>query len=295
VERWSGIADARPHWFVERSSSIAKRCPEREQDRSKTREDHSLLGGDAGSVTDLAPDPSTYPRRVSLPDFVPSPNQLNLDLYEIENRALDRQGVVLDAMRNLAPWAGRTVVDLGCGSGFWLHKYTDAAEVIGVEPDERLISTALRRVPGIDVLLGSAEYVPLPDSSVDVVHARFAYFFPPGCEAGFDEVMRVLRPGGTLVVVDNDLRHGEFAELAVRSAWARPQGRASTTDAWWQARGAIRSAIMSDWRFDSREDMEAVLRMEFPSDIVDPWLLRHPDRCHISYGYVLFATMKADR
>jgi SAM-dependent methyltransferase len=126
---------------------------------------------------------------VGLPDFVPSPNQLDLDLYEIENRALDRLGVVLDAMRKLAPWAGRTLVDLGCGSGFWLQKYTDATAVIGVEPDERLIPTARRRVPGIEVLLGSAERIPLPDSSVDVVHARFAYFFPPGCEAGFDEVM----------------------------------------------------------------------------------------------------------
>jgi SAM-dependent methyltransferase len=231
---------------------------------------------------------------VGLPDFVPSPNQLDLDLYEIENRALDRLGVVLDSMRKLAPWAGRTLVDLGCGSGFWLQKYTDATEVIGVEPDERLIPTARRRVPGMEVLLGSAEHIPLPDSSVDVVHARFAYFFPPGCEAGFDEVMRVLRPGGTLVVVDNDLRHGEFAELVVRSAWAQPQGQASTTDAWWQERGAIRTAIMSDWRFDSRADMEAVLRLEFPSDVVNPWLLTHPDRCHISYGYVLFSTMKPD-
>jgi SAM-dependent methyltransferase len=245
-----------------------------------------LVDGDAGAA---------YSRRVGLPDFVPSPNQLNLKLYEIENRALDRQGLVLDAMRKLAPWAGRTLVDLGCGSGFWLPRYTDGAEVIGVEPDERLIPTARRRVHGVDVLLGSAEHVPLGDSSVDVVHARFAYFFPPGCEAGFDEVMRVLRPGGTLVVVDNDLRHGEFAALVVGSAWAQPQGQASTTDAWWQARDATRTAIMSDWRFDSRQDMEAVLRMELPPDIVDPWLLRHPDRCHISYGYVLFSTMKADR
>ncbi len=229
---------------------------------------------------------------MSFPDFVRSPNQSNLGVYEIENLAFDRQGLVLSSMRSLAPWPGLTLIDLGCGSGFWLPAYGDAAEVIGVEPDERLVSAARNRVPGIEVRNGSAEHIPLPDGSVDVVHARFAYFFPPGCEAGFDEVMRVLRPGGTLVVVDNDLRHGEFAQLAVRSELAKPQGMASTTDSWWQARGASRTEVMSDWTFDSRGDMEAVLRLELPADLADPWLADHPDRRHITYGYVLFAATK---
>jgi ubiquinone/menaquinone biosynthesis C-methylase UbiE len=204
---------------------------------------------------------------------------------------------VLDAMRELAPWAGRTLVDLGCGSGFWLPKYGDAAQLIGVEPDERLAAVARDRVArdrveGAKVLLGSAEHIPLPDASVDVVHARFAYFFPPGVEAGFDEVMRVLRPGGSLVVVDNDLRHGEFAELVVGSAWAAPQGQASSTDEWWLARGARRTEVMSDWSFDSRDDLETVMRLELPGEIADRWLSEHPDRRHITYGYILFAATK---
>lgn len=231
--------------------------------------------------------------RVELPDFVPSPNQLAIEQYEIENEAFDRRGLVLDAMRDLAPWSGRTVVDLGCGSGFWLSKYGDAAHVIGVEPDERLVAVARDRGHDAEVLLGSAEHIPLPDASVDVVHARFAYFFPPGVEAGFDEVMRVLRPGGTLVVVDNDLRHGEFGELVAGSSWAEPQGQASSTDEWWRERGARRIEVMSDWSFDSRDDMETVMRLELPAEIADRWLREHPDRLHITYGYVLFAVTSA--
>lgn len=229
---------------------------------------------------------------MKFPDFVAAPNQRDLRVYEIENNALDRRGVVLAAVEQLAPWSGNTLVDLGCGSGYWLPVYRDAATVIGVEPDERLVSVARRRMQDVEVRHGSAEHIPLPDGSVDVVHARFAYFFPPGCEAGYDEVMRVLRPGGTLVVVDNDLRHGEFAELVVQSSWAEPQGTASTTDAWWNERGASRTEVMSDWRFDSRADMEAVFRLELPADIGDPWLAEHPDRLHITYGYVLFSVTK---
>lgn len=229
-----------------------------------------------------------------LTDFVPSPNQLAIEQYEIENGAFDRRGLLLDAMRVLAPWSGRTLLDLGCGTGFWLPKYRDAARLIGVEPDERLLAVARDREADAEVLVGSAEHIPLPDASVDVVHARFAYFFPPGVDAGLAEVMRVLRPGGTLVVVDNDLRHGEFGELLVGSSWAEPQGRASSTDAWWLERDARRVEVMSDWSFDSREDLEIVMRLELPAAIADHWLREHPDREHITYGYVLFAVAKPD-
>ena len=48
-------------------------------------------------------------------------------------------------------------------------------------------------------MAGSAERLPLPPCSVDVVHARFAYFLTPGGDAGLAEVLRVLRPGGAFV------------------------------------------------------------------------------------------------
>jgi SAM-dependent methyltransferase len=226
-----------------------------------------------------------------LPDFRPAPNQGgHADLYEVENRALDPGGHVLAAMRARAPWSGRTLLDLGCGSGFWLAGYADeAARVIGVEPDPRLLPRAAGRDPRVRVLRGSAEHIPLPDQSVDVAHARFAYFFPPGCDAGLAEVMRVLRPGGTLVVVGNDLRAGEFAELLRAAAGTIVPTGGDEADVWWAARGADRTTVRSQWRFASRADLESVLRIEFPLNIADRWLAAHPAALGLSYSYTLFA------
>ncbi len=222
-------------------------------------------------------------------DFRSAPNQAGRpDLYELENRAIDPGGLVLGAMRRLAPWRDRTLVDLGCGSGFWLPGYADeAAEVIGIEPDPALLPLAAARDLRARVLAGSAEHIPLPDASADVVHARFAYFWPPRCGPGLTEVLRVLRPGGALVVVDNDHRHGDFAGL-LRAAGPAAQGTAEVTDAWWARRGAERTEVLSRWQFAARADLEAVLRLEFPAPVADAWLAARPDAVGLSYGYVLF-------
>lgn len=229
-----------------------------------------------------------------LPDFRHAPNQGgNIELYEAENKALDPEGLVLAVMRARAPWAGRTLLDLGCGSGFWLGRYAgEAAEVTGVEPDPRLLPLAAARDPRARVLRGSAEHIPLDDCSVDVVHARFAYFFPPGCDAGLGEVMRVLRPGGTLAVIGNDLRAGEFAELLRAAEGALVPAGGEETDAWWAARGADRTTVRSLWRFTSRAEFEAVLRMEFPLKVAGPWLAAHPRALGLSCSYAVYAVDK---
>ena len=233
---------------------------------------------------------------VTLPDFKPAPNQGgNIDLYELENQALDPGGYVLAAMRARAPWAGRTLLDLGCGSGYWLSGYADeAAAVIGVEPDPRLLPLAADRDSRVTVLRGSAEHIPLPSGSVDVVHARFAYFFPPGCDGGLAEVMRVLRPGGTLVVIGNDMQAGDFALLLRAAGRALEPAGGREADAWWAAHGADRTTVRSSWRFTSRADFEAVLRMEFPLEVADPWLAAHPGALGLGYSYSLHAIDKPD-
>jgi ubiquinone/menaquinone biosynthesis C-methylase UbiE len=219
--------------------------------------------------------------------------------YALENQAVDKAGHVLAAMRRVTPWAGRTIVDLGCGTGYWLRSYAaEAARVIGVEPDPRLRTAAHRAAESLartEILAGSAECIPLADQTVDVVHARFAYFFPPGADSGLTEVLRVLRPGGQFVAVDNDYRWGEFARLLAASAPRPPHETAAVVDAWWRERGAVRYVVRSELTFASRADLAEVLRIEFPAAIADGWLRQHPTATGLSYGFTLFAVARPGR
>jgi SAM-dependent methyltransferase len=245
--------------------------------------------------------------RSSFPDWRFAPNiGGHPDVYEVENRGIDPDGHVLAAMRRIAPWDGRTVLDLGCGTGFWLPGYAkEASKVIGVEPDPVLRAKAAARVAGLagaGVVPGSAERLPFADRSVDVVHARFAYFLDPGAErgparagAGLAEVMRVLMPGGSLVVVDNNYRWGEFAGLLAAGSRRPPRETAAAVDGWWRQRGASRYEVRSRWRFASHADLAAVLNIEVPAGVARGWLTRNPAATGLTCGYVLFAVTRSGR
>ena len=55
------------------------------------------------------------------PHVRPSPNIWNTPgLYELENLAADPHGRITAAMREIGDWRGRTMLDIGCGTGFHL-------------------------------------------------------------------------------------------------------------------------------------------------------------------------------
>lgn len=93
---------------------------------------------------------------------------------------------------------GKRVLDLGAGTG----KLTGTlvalgADVIAVEPDPAMLVELRRALPAVRALPGSAEAIPLPDGSVDVVLAGNAMHWFDMAVAG-PEIARVLAPGGIL-------------------------------------------------------------------------------------------------
>ncbi|WP_336207460.1 class I SAM-dependent methyltransferase [Nonomuraea sp. LPB2021202275-12-8] len=202
---------------------------------------------------------------------IPSPNIWNApQVYELENRAVDPEDAAGAAMRALRSWEGATVLDIGCGTGFHLPGYAAyASRVIGVEPHGDLAALARRRCagrPGIEVHAAAAQDLPLPDASVDVAVARWAYFFGPGCEPGLRELSRVVRRGGAAFVVDLDAGRGAFGRWFTRTV---PTYSASKAEAFWVRHGWQRQPLDLRMTFESRADLEAVLRIEFAPEVAE--------------------------
>ncbi|MBO0830241.1 MAG: methyltransferase domain-containing protein, partial [Streptosporangiales bacterium] len=150
------------------------------------------------------------------------------------------------------------------------------ARVVGVEPHHDLAAAARRRVAdlaNVRVRAGLAQDLPVPDAAVDVAHARWAYFFGPGCEPGLAELRRVMRRDGVAFVIDNDPTRGTFGSWFRR---AFPRHDARGVEAFWARRGWTRRALDIRWEFRSRADFEAVVRIEFPREVAEQVIAEHP-------------------
>ncbi|MEI6620829.1 MAG: class I SAM-dependent methyltransferase [Actinomycetes bacterium] len=109
---------------------------------------------------------------------------------------------VLEFLLSQVPGDG-TVVDIGAGTGQLARGLLGlGANVIGVEPDDRM-REVLAGVVGSDrALAGTAERIPLPDASVDAVFGSQMWHWVDITKA-VPEVARVLKPGGTLGIIWN--------------------------------------------------------------------------------------------
>ncbi len=210
--------------------------------------------------------------------------------YEIENHAVDPHGRLDAALRARVDWSGATVLDLGCGTGFHLPGFAATAHtVVGVEPHPDLLALARRRtrsLPNVVLHQGTAQEVPLPNASVDVVHARWAYFFGPGCEPGLAELDRVVRRGGTALVIDNDASRSTFGMWFRRGYPHLPSPE--EVERFWSVRGWTRTPVDMGWSFTSRADLEAVVRIEFKPDVAEE-IIRHHVGTEVDYAVNLWS------
>ena len=100
---------------------------------------------------------------------------------------------------------GKRVLDIACGEGYGaaaLQK-AGAAHVIGVDVSESVCLHA-RRKYGLDARRGTAEQIPLPDGSVEVIVSFETIEHVPEPHRFLDECVRILAPGGRLIISTPD-------------------------------------------------------------------------------------------
>ncbi len=146
---------------------------------------------------------------------------------------------------------GALVLDVGVGTGLELPMFAPSCRVVGIDLSEPMLRRAARRtatgalhhVAGLSAM--DACNLAFADATFDVIVAPYVLTVLPRPEASLDEWVRVLKPGGEIVLVNHI-------------------GATSGPVAWVEAKLAERSAALG-WR------------PEFPWRILGDWLAGHPD------------------
>ena len=108
-----------------------------------------------------------------------------------------------ELVRVLGVGPGATVLDLAAGSGKLTRQLVPAgAALLAVEPSAAMRERLAGLAPGVRVLAGTAEAVPVPDGAVDAVTVAQAFHWFDGPKA-VAELHRVLRPGGRVGLLWN--------------------------------------------------------------------------------------------
>ena len=119
---------------------------------------------------------------------------------------------------------GAAVLDLGCGAGTDLliaaQMVGPTGRAIGVDMTSAMLGRARESatamgLANVELHESLIESLPLADASIDVVISNGVIDLVPDKEAVFDEIDRVLRPGGRLQVADVVVHH-EVSEDARR-------------------------------------------------------------------------------
>lgn len=121
-------------------------------------------------------------------------------------------GAVFAEARRMAVRAseevGGRVLEVGVGTGISLSYYSSKCRVVGIDISESMLKVARQRIAEERLthverlMLMDAEDLAFPDSCFDVVVAQYVVNTVPHPEIALDEFLRVLRPGGELVIVN---------------------------------------------------------------------------------------------
>lgn len=136
------------------------------------------------------------------------------------DRLYSRFAVAYDRFIKVAPfwsrWLGHVlpyvqggrVLEVSFGPGYLLTKYPPICRVYGLDFNERMVRRAKVKVMAVGgkakLIQGNVEAMPYPDGFFDVVVNTMAFSGYPDGKSAMVEMLRVLKPGGQLLLLDYD-------------------------------------------------------------------------------------------
>ena len=119
-----------------------------------------------------------------------------------------RQASIAAAEAHVGPDGGR-ILEVGLGTGISLLSYRRVNRIVGIDISAGMLRRALNRVvehrlTNVEALsVMDAKHLALPDASFDVVVSQYVITAVADPETALDEFVRVLRPGGEIILVNH--------------------------------------------------------------------------------------------
>jgi len=127
------------------------------------------------------------------------------------------------ALHHLPP-AGSRVLEIGFGSGKLHLELAEQYDLAGLDRAPGMAHLTQRRLAAHSresgLCIGSMCALPWPDGHFDAVLSTFAFSAFPDAEGALDEMVRVTRPGGKVVIVDaGEASDGNFMAHLLARTW----------------------------------------------------------------------------
>lgn len=198
------------------------------------------------------------------------------DTYDVLVSREDHQGNILPAVERIVPLSGSKVIELGAGSGRLTRLIAPhVASIDAFDASAHMLDEATSRLSDLaisNVTLAPAanRALPAPDGEADIAIAGWTLghccdWFPDTWKdeigSALDEMSRVLRPGGTAIILETlgtgrEQPHPPTERLARYYAWLE------------QDHGFSSISIRTDYRFESAQEGQDLFRFFFGEDFL---------------------------
>jgi ubiquinone/menaquinone biosynthesis C-methylase UbiE len=182
-----------------------------------------------------------------------------------DQRCIDYARDRFEAVAGRAGWPYGRSLEIGCGTGFFTLNLrlagvlSDDLHVTDISPG--MVDVAKRNAAGLGLRLdgepADVEALPYADDSFDLVIGHAVIHHVPDIEQAFREMLRVLRPGGRLVICGEPTRLGDWV--------ARRLSRAT----WWAARRVTHLPLVRDRWARPAEELDESSRAAALEAVVD--------------------------
>jgi ubiquinone/menaquinone biosynthesis C-methylase UbiE len=122
------------------------------------------------------------------------------------------------------------VLDVGCGTGRVIRKLLDrGAEIVGLDVSPEMLKIARKKFKKTTFIEGNIENMLFPDEDFDMVIASFVIVHLKNLQKAFDEVYRILKPGGVFIVTNINqrkspkLKNTSGKEIVIKSFYHIPE------------------------------------------------------------------------